>query len=54
LDASVYNLSRIPVHIQATDILLVAGSAILISFAATVYPSLRASKLEPVSALRYD
>ena len=34
--------------------LLVAGSAILISFAATVYPSLQAAKLEPVAALRYE
>ena len=29
-------------------------SAILISFAATVYPSLQAAKLEPVAALRYE
>ena len=36
------------------DVLLVAGSAILISFAATVYPSLQAARLEPVAALRYE
>ena len=53
-DASVYYISRIPVHVQAMDVLLVAGSAILISFAATVYPSLQAAKLEPVAALRYE
>ena len=38
----------------AMDVLLVAGSAILISFAATLYPSLQAAKLEPVAALRYE
>lgn len=54
LDASVYNISKIPVHIQATDVLLVASSAILISFSATVYPSRQAAKLEPVAGLRYD
>ncbi len=54
LDASVYMISKIPVHVQATDVLLVAGSAILISFAATVYPSLHAAKLEPVAGLRYE
>jgi lipoprotein-releasing system permease protein len=54
LDASVYMISKIPVHVQATDVLLVAGSAILISFAATVYPSLQAAKLEPVAGLRYE
>jgi lipoprotein-releasing system permease protein len=54
LDPSVYYISRIPVHVQALDVLLVAGSAILISFVATVYPSLQAAKLEPVAALRYE
>jgi lipoprotein-releasing system permease protein len=53
-DPSVYYISRIPVHVQATDVFLVAGSAIVISFAATVYPSLQAAKLEPVAALRYE
>jgi lipoprotein-releasing system permease protein len=54
LDPTVYYISRIPVHVQAMDVLLVAGSAIVISFAATVYPSLQAAKLEPVAALRYE
>ncbi len=53
-DPTVYYISRIPVHVQAMDVLLVAGSAIAISFAATVYPSLQAAKLEPVAALRYE
>jgi len=53
-DPSVYYISRIPVHVQAMDVFLVAGSAIVISFAATVYPSLQAGKLEPVAALRYE
>jgi lipoprotein-releasing system permease protein len=53
-DPTVYYISRIPVHVQAMDVLLVAGSAIVISFVATVYPSLQAAKLEPVAALRYE
>ena len=54
LDPTVYYISRIPVHVQAMDVFLVAGSAIVISFVATVYPSLQAAKLEPVAALRYE
>lgn len=53
-DPTVYYISKIPVHVLAEDVLLVAGSAIVISFAATVYPSLQAAKLEPVAALRYE
>jgi lipoprotein-releasing system permease protein len=54
IDPTVYYISKIPVHVLAEDVLLVAGSAILISFAATIYPSLQAARLEPVAALRYE
>ena len=53
-DQTVYYIAHIPVHIQAVDVLLVSVSAILISFAATVYPSLQAAKLDPAAALRYE
>ena len=53
-DPTVYYISRIPVHVLGSDVLLVAGSAILISFVATLYPSLQAAKLDPAAALRYE
>ena len=53
-DPTVYYISRIPVHVLGSDVVLVAGSAILISFAATLYPSLQAAKLDPAAALRYE
>lgn len=53
-DQTVYYIAKIPVHVLASDVLLVAGSAILISFAATLYPSLQAAKLDPAAALRYE
>ena len=53
-DQTVYYISRIPVHVLASDVMLVAGSAIVISFVATLYPSLQAAKLDPAAALRYE
>jgi len=52
-DQTVYYLSHISVHVKAVDVLLVSCSAILISFAATLYPSWQAATLTPVSAIRY-
>lgn len=53
-DQTVYYIAHIPVHVQTLDVLLVSLSAILISFAATVYPSFQAAKLDPAAALRYE
>ncbi len=52
-DQTVYYLSHISVHVKAIDVLLVSCSAVLISFAATLYPSWQAATLTPVSAIRY-
>jgi lipoprotein-releasing system permease protein len=53
-DPSIYYISRIPVHVQALDVILVSTSALLISFAATIYPSLQAAKMDPAAAIRYE
>ncbi len=53
-DQTVYYISHVPVHVQAVDVILVSLSAILISFAATLYPSWQAAKLDPAAALRYE
>ena len=50
----VYFVDTIPVQMELPDVILVAGVALLISFAATLYPSWRASKLTPVEAIRYE
>lgn len=50
----VYFLTNIPAQIQWSEVVLVAGWALFASFAATLYPSWRASRLDPVEALRYE
>ena len=54
LPADVYYISHIPIRINLFDVVLVAGSALFITFLATVYPSWQAGRLAPVEALRYE
>ena len=52
--SDVYFLSRLPARIEWAEVIIVSGWAFLMSCLATLPPSLRASKLDPVEALRYE
>lgn len=52
--AEIYFLSQLPSKTYASDVILVVGLALGLSFLATLYPSWRASKTDPVEALRYE
>lgn len=54
LDPDVYYFASLPVRVVASEIFLVIGAAILISFLATIPPSLFAARLRPVEGLRYE
>jgi lipoprotein-releasing system permease protein len=54
LAPDVYTIAYVPFKAQILDSVIVAASAILISFLATLYPSAAASKLQPVESLRYE
>lgn len=49
-----YFVNYLPSELQWRDVGIIAGIAMLISFSATLYPSWRASKVEPAEALRYE
>jgi len=54
LPSDVYFIDKLPVHMQISDFVIVAFSAIIISFLATLYPASKAANLDPVEAIRYE
>lgn len=54
LPEQVYYLSHLPFTVRPLDFSLVALTAVVVSFLATLYPAWRASRLDPVEALRYE
>jgi lipoprotein-releasing system permease protein len=53
LPGDVYYITALPVDLQLTDVVLVAFSALVICFVATLYPAQQAARLNPVEAIRY-
>ena len=54
LPGSIYLISRMPSDPQSGDIVPIVIISLLLSFIATLYPSWRASRVQPAEALRYE
>jgi lipoprotein-releasing system permease protein len=54
LPKDIYLISRMPSEPQSTDIVPVAIISLVLAFVATLYPSWRASQVNPAEALRYE
>ena len=54
LPASIYVISRMPSDPQWDDILPITLISLALAFVATIYPSWRASRVNPAEALRYE
>ncbi len=52
--AELYFLSQLPARIEAGEVVTVVAMSLVLSLLATVYPSWRAARLDPVEALRYE
>lgn len=53
-DPTIYFLSRIPADLDPVQVAGVVAMALCLTFLATLYPSWRAARLDPVEALRYE
>ena len=54
IDERIFQMSTLPIYIDALNFVMVGVAAFLICFFATMYPARRAAQLEPSDVLRYD
>ncbi|HNA82212.1 MAG TPA: FtsX-like permease family protein, partial [Thiobacillaceae bacterium] len=52
--ADVYYISELPSKLNWADVWTIGGVALALAFLATLYPSWRASKVQPAEALSYE
>jgi lipoprotein-releasing system permease protein len=54
MDPDVYYISGLPSEVHGGDVARIGMAALLLTFAATVYPALQAARTQPAEALRYE
>ncbi len=54
LEPQVYFISELPSKLERTDVLTIGITSLCLTLLATLYPSYRASRIEPAEALRYE
>ncbi len=54
VDPGIYLISDLPAEVRATDVMLVAGTALVLVVLATIWPALRAAATQPAEALRRE
>ncbi len=50
----IYQISFVPFHLRPFDLLMIVGVTLMISLLSTLFPSQRASKVDPAIALKYE
>lgn len=53
LPADIYYFTKVPVSLQALDVLSVVLGSYIVCFGAALYPAVRASRVSPADAVRY-
>jgi lipoprotein-releasing system permease protein len=52
LPGDVYQITYLPFRVEVWDVIIVVAGAVLVCFAATLYPSRQAGRIDPAEALR--
>ncbi|MBO7257760.1 MAG: FtsX-like permease family protein, partial [Alphaproteobacteria bacterium] len=52
--AEIYFLSHLPARVDITEVIIVTVMSLTLSLLATLYPSWKAGRTNPVEALRYE
>ncbi len=54
MNPEIYYIDKLPVHMDATEFLLVSTAALAVAWVVTIYPAHLAGRLSPMEALRYE
>ena len=54
LPSDIYFINFLPIRMEPYDFIYIAAAAISLSFFAALYPAVKAAKLDPVTAIRYE
>lgn len=54
LDSSVYKMEALPVELRFMDLIYIPAAAMILCYLASIYPSKRAARLEPVNSIRWE
>ena len=50
----IYFFSNLPVIIDSNQIIIISSISLILSFLATIYPSIKASKVEPINLIKWE
>jgi lipoprotein-releasing system permease protein len=54
LNSSIYKVDFLPVELRLADFVFIPLAALLLCFLASLYPSKRAAKIDPVQSIRWE